>query len=199
MTQLALIVGVILFVSSEARLSTVPMNDVSLTVSGKCCQPWNTLANTALYHKSNYFNYNRLHANNHIHKNYCRTTEGTPRHWCYTMDKNTRWEYCMTPPQYVTATNYNDHKCVEYEGTLSTTVSGHTCQKWNAQHPHTHDRTPSSTWDSYGFADRRLGNHNYCRNPERDGGGRKIWCYTTNPAVRWDVCEYSVLDVSWGY
>merc|ERR1711957_1051946 len=109
-------------------------------------------------------------------------------------DKDTRWEYCNVPEIVETHSNWIwtiadvPHTCARYTGTKSTTKSGHTCQKWNAQHPHTHDRTPTGTWNGFGFADGRLGNHNYCRNPERYEAGNKIWCYTTNPAVRWEDC-----------
>merc|ERR1712127_1012068 len=137
--------------------------------------------NPKLFHKSNFFNYNRLE-----HLNYCRKTDGESRHWCYTMDKNTRWEYCNTN---IVNQYWEFHTCVEYEGTLSTTKSGFTCQNWNAQHPHTHDRTSTGSWNGYGFGNGRLGNHNYCRNPERENGGRKLWCYTTSPAIRWEECN----------
>jgi hypothetical protein len=28
---------------------------------------------------------------------------------------------------------------------------------------------------------------NYCRNPDRTSGG--LWCYTTDPNVRWELCD----------
>ena len=67
-----------------------------------------------------------------------------------------------------------------YRGSLNTTASGYTCQAWNTQLPHQHSRTPTN------YPDSGLGNHNYCRNPDKD---KTIWCYTTDPKVRWDYCD----------
>ena len=61
------------------------------------------------------------------------------------------------------------------------TVSGKTCQKWTAQSPHRHSRTPSK------YPNKGLGDHNYCRNPDGEGGG--IWCYTTSASRRWEYCD----------
>ena len=73
--------------------------------------------------------------------------------------------------------------CVEgkgetYNGAISKTVSGYTCQRWDSSHPHAHP-----------FVKFHLPNpkdHNYCRNPDGDDNGP--WCYTTNPEVRWEYC-----------
>jgi hypothetical protein len=61
----------------------------------------------------------------------------------------------------------------EYRGCQATTRSGKTCQKWTAQTPHSHGNTG-------------LGEHNYCRNPD---GESTIWCYTTDPNSRWELCD----------
>ncbi len=68
----------------------------------------------------------------------------------------------------------------EYRGTKTTTVSGIPCQKWTAQIPHKHTRTPAR------YPGSGLGDHSYCRNPDNDPGG--AWCYTTDPAKRWEYC-----------
>ena len=60
----------------------------------------------------------------------------------------------------------------DYKGEASVTISGRTCQKWSLQTPHLHR-----------FAGQ--GNHNYCRNPDREPGA---WCYTTDPEKRWELC-----------
>ena len=74
-----------------------------------------------------------------------------------------------------------------YRGCQTKTVSGKTCQKWTAQSPHRHSRTPSK------YPNKGLGDHNYCRNPDGEGGG--IWCYTTSASRRWEYCD-PLLSVS---
>ena len=62
----------------------------------------------------------------------------------------------------------------DYQGFVSTTCFGYTCQKWSDQSPHVHEHHGGLT-----------GDHNYCRNPD---GGTGPWCYTTDPDVRWSYC-----------
>ena len=69
-----------------------------------------------------------------------------------------------------------------YAGTKSTTSDGIPCQRWDSQSPHSHDYNlidmfPDNTLQ---FAE------NFCRNPSHDEGD--IWCYTTDPDVRWAFC-----------
>merc|ERR1719426_724451 len=68
----------------------------------------------------------------------------------------------------------------DYIGCQYQTVSGYTCQNWLEQSPQSHGYLPD--W----YPDGKLGNHNFCRNPDGDS---TIWCITTNPSVRWEFCE----------
>ena len=68
----------------------------------------------------------------------------------------------------------------EYRGLINVSESGKTCQKWTSQTPHSHSRTPQN------YPGKGLGDHNYCRNP--DGDEKGAWCYTTDPAHRWQYC-----------
>ena len=37
-------------------------------------------------------------------------------------------------------------------------------------------------------------NHNYCRNPDSEDGG--VWCYTTDPKVKWEYCDVPGLSLN---
>ncbi|XP_077997548.1 uncharacterized protein LOC144450729 isoform X2 [Glandiceps talaboti] len=71
----------------------------------------------------------------------------------------------------------------DYRGTVNTTVTGRTCQKWESQVPHTHSRIPGR------YPTAGLDDHNYCRNPDNEAG---IWCFTTDPDVRWEYCDAGI-------
>lgn len=69
----------------------------------------------------------------------------------------------------------------DYRGDISVTKSGLTCQAWDSQSPHDHDRTDAK------FPGTGLdGGHNHCRNPDGEPGA---WCYTTDPDTRWELCD----------
>ncbi|XP_019637840.1 PREDICTED: uncharacterized protein LOC109480124 [Branchiostoma belcheri] len=66
-----------------------------------------------------------------------------------------------------------------YRGTVSVTVTGTTCQRWDSQTPHDHHRT-AENYPSSGLE------QNYCRNPDAEP---TVWCYTTDPDTRWGYCH----------
>ncbi|ELU00257.1 hypothetical protein CAPTEDRAFT_145783 [Capitella teleta] len=70
---------------------------------------------------------------------------------------------------------------VEYSGTLSSTLSGRTCQRWDKQKPHAHNFVAASHFPGGDLA------HNHCRNPSNDPGGP--WCLTTDPKTRQEYCR----------
>uniref|UniRef100_A0A8D0C1T6 Hepatocyte growth factor n=1 Tax=Salvator merianae TaxID=96440 RepID=A0A8D0C1T6_SALMN len=121
--------------------------------------------------------------------NYCRNPDGKPRPWCYTLDPNTRWEFCTikTCAQNVTdnsAAATETTECIQgqgegYRGTVNTIWSGAECQRWDSQTPHQHNFTP----DNFKCKDLR---ENYCRNPD---GAEAPWCFTTNPNIRIGYCS----------
>ncbi|XP_040920313.1 plasminogen isoform X2 [Toxotes jaculatrix] len=70
----------------------------------------------------------------------------------------------------------------DYRGTKSTTKSGKTCQRWDANFPH----RPNIRPQTHPQADLEF---NFCRNPDGDSGG--VWCYTTDANTRWEHCNVS--------
>jgi len=70
----------------------------------------------------------------------------------------------------------------EYLGYVAETVNGRECQAWSAQSPHSHSYTNTSLYPDESVADAS----NYCRNPSHATG---LWCYTTDPSVRWEACD----------
>nr|XP_039263035.1 low-density lipoprotein receptor-related protein 4-like [Styela clava] len=93
--------------------------------------------------------------------------------------------YCQSDKECISGASYL------YTGKRSLTKLGHTCQRWDTGFPHKVKKIPQDG-----------GDHNYCRNPDRDPRG--TWCYTTDPAVRWEYCdlpkcESKVLVVWAGY
>tara|TARA_B110000208_G_scaffold51501_1_gene67674 strand:+ start:37567 stop:38814 length:1248 start_codon:yes stop_codon:yes gene_type:complete len=63
---------------------------------------------------------------------------------------------------------------------VSKTISGTECQNWNANLPHKIDSKYTD------MTDVGIGNHNYCRNPEKEDSA---WCYTINPNIEKEECN----------
>ena len=71
----------------------------------------------------------------------------------------------------------------EYVGHVAVTENGRTCQAWSAQSPHSHNYNNDTMYADGSQSDAR----NYCRNPDADFTG--LFCYTTDPRVRWERCN----------
>ena len=67
--------------------------DISVTISGRSCQPWSWDYPHQLWHRPE---------NPDDAQNYCRDPYGDPYGaWCYTMDPNKRWDYCSCTPRFI--------------------------------------------------------------------------------------------------
>ncbi|XP_071095334.1 hepatocyte growth factor-like protein [Haliotis cracherodii] len=74
-----------------------------------------------------------------------------------------------------------------YLGTVATSVTGKTCQRWKAQVPHEHRFKGPILRSPSGFASETLDEAvNYCRDPSDAGF---MWCYTMDPRSRWEKCD----------
>jgi len=61
----------------------------------------------------------------------------------------------------------------KYNGTVNTTISGRTCQRWSSQSPHLHRY--------HNLVDQE----NYCRDANNNGAP---WCYTTDHNQTTEFC-----------
>ncbi|XP_067676467.1 uncharacterized protein [Haliotis asinina] len=75
-----------------------------------------------------------------------------------------------------------------YTGTLSTTINGKVCQRWDSQTPQTHGSKEDFKFSILGFDTPQTvtGSANYCRDPTRSG---YLWCYTIDSNTRWEMCD----------
>uniref|UniRef100_A0A8C7WG82 Prothrombin n=1 Tax=Oncorhynchus mykiss TaxID=8022 RepID=A0A8C7WG82_ONCMY len=76
---------------------------------------------------------------------------------------------------------------VNYNGTISTTSSGKTCQYWRSNFPHRITEFNSSLDETL--------YENYCRNPDKTPEGP--WCFTRDPTVRREQCTVPKCGEPW--
>ncbi|XP_033757912.1 plasminogen-like [Pecten maximus] len=198
---------------------------VSCTVKGVKCQRWDS--NTP--HQPDYFS-----DRSDLH-NWCQRTVSDVRHWCYTTDPKTNWDYCPVeerfvcedspPMMFISKTKVNlerpyDHflsvgryrcdtledkepeescpvtRCLSdgswsianiscsaqecydptdltYNGRVTCTNTGFTCQRWGSEYPH---------HQAKGYGHSGLGNR--CSMED----ATKPWCFTMHPELQWEYC-----------
>ena len=100
--------------------------------------------------------------------------------------------FTILAPQNIGVNALDDRQCGsssdrqrDYRGDTAITASGRTCQYWSSQSPNAHGNTPENKPGT------GVGDHNYCRNPD---GEPKAWCYTMDPAKRWELCNVPDCD-----
>ncbi|CAB9505089.1 Tissue-type plasminogen activator [Seminavis robusta] len=152
---------------TKARYSREYRGTVSTTRSGKTCLDWDTPG-------LNVNPTNNPKAG--LERNYCRNPDlemGGP--WCYVPGAS--WEYCdvnWDPLQH------------SYRGTVSKTRSGKRCRNWMDSIDPTVEK-----YHHY-YSDLGLGNHNYCRNHDKEPGG--AWCYKEEGG--WEYCDVTYPECS---
>uniref|UniRef100_A0A4W3H440 Kringle domain-containing protein n=1 Tax=Callorhinchus milii TaxID=7868 RepID=A0A4W3H440_CALMI len=113
--------------------------------TGKTCQSWDS--QEPHKHTKTAKNY----PNGDLKHNYCRNPNCEKYPWCYTTDPESQWEYFHVlhsiMPRQILNTQCFTGSGAAYKGTVSKTVSGKTCQRWDSQEPHEHTRTPGQYLD----------------------------------------------------
>ncbi|XP_049633305.1 hepatocyte growth factor-like protein isoform X2 [Suncus etruscus] len=113
---------------------------VAKTKDGLPCQHWSRKA--PIDHKY------RPNPQNGLEKNFCRNPNGdSGGPWCFTTDPVLHYQSCGLK-------SCRDAACFwcngeDYRGAVDHTESGHECQRWDLQHPHSHSFKPGSqtnTW-----------------------------------------------------
>ncbi|XP_053383846.1 plasminogen-like [Mercenaria mercenaria] len=155
----------------------VPVNEyngkVNTTPGGLSCLSW---ANEEIYLDDTMFpERSKVTA-----KNYCRDPTDNRYLWCYTEEKPEEKNECdiIMPAKNNTDNTFDGY--LRYVGTLNTTFSGKTCQKWASGSPH------AQFARGYVFPGESVaGVDNYCQDP---WGSGYLWCFTTDQGTRWEPC-----------
>ena len=76
----------------------------------------------------------------------------------------------------------------DYNGTVSVTNHGQTCQAWSSQTPHRHIHIKDRLFPMDGSVEEAS---NYCRDVGSPG---RPWCYTTDPDIMWNYCTFRICN-----
>lgn len=75
----------------------------------------------------------------------------------------------------------------DYRGKQDKTITGKQCQSWKVDIPNNRGAITPEAFPNAGLLDGDSENKSYCRNP--DGKSEGIWCFTTDPNVKWERCD----------
>ncbi|XP_070789837.1 hepatocyte growth factor-like protein [Pituophis catenifer annectens] len=149
---------------------------VNVTTSGVPCQRWDSQTP----HRHNF--HPEKYPCKDLSENYCRNPDGSEAPWCFTTMTNLPRAFCFQIKR--CAEDVEAEDCYygngeDYQGTVSKTRKGITCQKWKEHTPHTLQHF-------YPLLPNVRLEQNYCRNPDNDSHGP--WCYTMDPNTQFDYC-----------
>lgn len=155
---------------------------VSTTANNKTCLHWRDITESEYSHHPL------------LEENYCRNPDGERNTvWCYTNPESLDWEYCDVPdcqeetkPEMPSCGSLAFRQS-DYRGQINHTASGHACQPWNQQAPHSHKYVPEEH-PSAGL------DENYCRQP--DDSEFLAWCFVDDESagVRWEHCDVPICE-----
>ncbi|KAJ0062534.1 hypothetical protein NL108_016250 [Boleophthalmus pectinirostris] len=166
--------------------------NMNITKSGRVCQRWSASYPHPIMREFNVSEVPQLQ------ENFCRNPNLQNEPWCFTKDPTVQKEACAVPqcgeafvPPALMQEPVQSVDCllnqgVEYSGSLSVTLGGHTCLSWD--NPVV--RTLSA--DKEFLPQVRLV-QNHCRNPDQDPEGP--WCYVQkNGNVTVDYCDLQLCE-----
>jgi len=155
----------------------------SKTQKGVVCQNWRSS-----YPHSNINTYSGEGIGNH---NYCRNPDNDPNGpWCYTTDRNRKWDYCGVPKCKWNVECYTERGELYRGDRTKTAGNSYNCNDWYSNWPHPHGYDDASNIKRYG-----VGHHRFCRNPS-PGDDNRPWCFTTYFFKRWSYCDVSKCEFS---
>ena len=132
----------------------------NITASGRVCQDWGS--QTPHPHKFTAQDFPQAG----LEGNHCRNPDGKSQAWCFTNDKEQRFEFCNVPFCEKDSPLPHVEECgtlairqKDYRGRTNVTESGIPCQRWDSQEPHPHSLLPQ-VMPSAGL------DENFCRNPD---------------------------------
>ncbi|KAL4226478.1 hypothetical protein ACF0H5_014461 [Mactra antiquata] len=148
-----------------------------LTLHNEKCLRWDSVNHT--YTADKFPDDSLKEANN-----YCRNPDNSLSPlWCYVnfSEEKSQRQYCgVTKCAKYHTTCYDGLSVKSYIGTWNQTISGRTCQRWDADKPHSHNLM-AEMFEEDSLEDAE----NYCRDPTNSG---KLWCYTTDPKIEKERC-----------
>ncbi|CAG0907625.1 unnamed protein product [Cyprideis torosa] len=151
---------------------------ISKTVTGKECMRWDS---SDQYPDEGFPEQNRTAA-----QNFCRNPNkdaGGP--WCLVSNQN--MEYCNVPFCNGSLKGCSGWWINEYNGTVSQTLSGKTCQRWDV----TASQENTLRYDDRHFAEgSKKAAQNFCRKL----GRLDPWCYTTDKESSWEYCDVPICE-----
>ena len=145
----------ILFLVTKLNYATLCVNQ-HIDYEGNVCQKWNTVVGI----EDTLRRVEKI--TGHTDHNECVRAGRYPG--CYTSTSPGSWNYCHC------------HEESPYCKDVTTTINGHTCQKWTSTAPH---KPNSRMVSKLHHKEKEIPNHNFCR--VADPTDPRPWCYTTNP------------------
>ena len=162
------------FVRNECKTTRIGldyMGTVSKTIDGDECQAW--ISQYPHIHTSGIFDHEFPEKNVSRAENFCRNpANDSYGPYCYTMDLNTEWQYCMIPKcsEVVAGVHpecKSDRRGTQYMGKISHTENGRLCLPWFLFPNYNDEDFPDDNIDEA---------FNHCRNPSNSINGP--YCYS---------------------